>query len=74
VKNVGRVMVKFAGDALYFTIGGGKFKHRGVEGSFAATAACTGLVVYIKNGGAYQLDVEDVIAQAVAHHKKRKKR
>lgn len=71
-KKIGDVPVKFTGNSLYLTMGGGDFKHEGVSGSFSAVVAGTALVVYIKDGGSYQIDIEDVIKVAVAHHKETK--
>jgi len=67
-KKIGDAPVKFTGNSLYLTMSGGDFKHGDVSGSFSAVATGAALVVYIKDGGSYQIDIEDVIKAAVAHH------
>lgn len=69
---IGTAPIKFTGNALYLTIGGGEFTHGDTKGSFASTTSGTAMIVYIRDGGSYQVDIEDVIKAAVVHHKKKR--
>lgn len=77
--DVGNAKVTYTGQSLYFTADGGDFQGDGVKGMFTHTVGGAAVIVYIEDDDghemnhSYMVDVKDIIAVAIAHHKKMKR-